>query len=104
MHIVAEFQVADDHARSVGSTAAFHPGTTGNTDTTSRFSVVANAHVVADLNLIVAPGAVTDVVPELEIGEKANLPRARREQGTDLRHDNGAVTLKYSPETGDDLV
>ena len=71
MHIVAEFQVADDHARSAGGAAAVHPGTAGNANTPSHCSLLANAHVVADLNLIVALGA---------------------------------VTLKYSPETGDDLV
>jgi hypothetical protein len=71
MHIVAEFQVADDDARSAGDAAAVHPGTAGNANTPSHCSLLANAHVVADLNLIVALGA---------------------------------VTLKYSPETGDDLV
>jgi len=47
------------------------PTTAGNANISSHCSLLANAHVVADVNPIVALGA---------------------------------VTLKYSPETGDDRV
>jgi hypothetical protein len=66
--------------------------------------VVANAHVVADLNLIFALGAVTDVVPAPRIGEKENLPRARRAPVNNRRRDHHVITLQYSTEAGDDLV
>lgn len=104
MHIVAEFQVADDHARTANGAAATNPGTAGNANTPSHCGLVANADAVANLYLIVELDAVTDIVPELRIGEKDKLPCPRREHGTDLRHDNRAVTLKYSPETGNDVV
>jgi hypothetical protein len=33
MHVVGEFEVADDHARAADGTAAADPGTAGNADT-----------------------------------------------------------------------